>query len=154
MATVYYMNQELQKNVDPVPGAMYWWYQHPRSLLTLTVLEVDGDNIRLRWENYMVPAGMTAATGKVVWNRQEWDAAELKEYRKPINKEDLGPDEALCRSCEGCYFEMGGDLEIFVCIWCDRGRPGRMKKSLPSPPLPRRSPFHPPVPAQNVKDEV
>lgn len=157
MATVYCQGTGEQENVAPTTGAKYWWYKSDRVLLVLTILETSYDpnahgaaedyEVKLRWDHYMglVNTDKPVYSGETTWNRKEWEAANFQQYVKPLDREDLAPDEELCKSCCGCYFEVGRDLEIMGCIWCDKNKPGTRKKSPPAPQPSQRSPFHPAV---------
>lgn len=154
MAIVYYVDGSEEKKITPVEGSMFWWYKNARVVLKLTVLktgytkEASTWSVTLKWDHYcgLVNTRDPEYTGDVTWNDREWDAANLMAYVEPMKEENLGPDEELCRSCNGTYFEMERDLDILRCIWCDKSRPGTNKKQPEATQPNKRSPFHPTVP--------
>lgn len=135
-------------NVKPEVGKMYLWYQHHRSLLALTILDVQPDAIKMKWQVYLKLMGENDPhDGEVIWNDKEWEVADLKEFIYPVTKESLAEDEELCRTCSGMYFYFERDHDICGCLWCNNS--GKVKKIPPSPQPTQRSGLHPVVPPQN-----
>lgn len=158
MATVYARGKEVEHNVPPKVGDRYLWFKTDRALIDLTIIKTTYDDkaleygVQFSWKCYLGPVGSynPAYEGEVVWNKAEWDVATLKVYIPPVKEEDLAPDEELCRSCRGAYFEMGKDLELMACIWCDRDKPGTSKKGPPIVEQTRRHDMCPAVPKKST----
>ncbi len=131
---------------DPDVGEMFWWYSHDRLLLVLTVLEeTKPDTMRLKWEIYKgLVSPDEPRTGEIEWTMEEWNVAHLKQFVPPLTAANLGPDEELCRTCDGMYFETERDFEILGCIWCSGT--GKRKKRPEEPKPTQRSPLHPEIP--------
>ncbi len=139
--------------ITPVIGNRYWWYSHSRMVLTITVVDVESDvpfdepnfgSVKLHWQLYKgLVSNTTITEGDVVWTGEEWNSASLMPHKNPLTEKDLEPDEQLCRSCNGTYFEVERDFDILPCIWCKTT--GKTQKSLPPSKPVRRSMVHPEV---------
>lgn len=147
MATVYGRNGEKKERVRPKKGASYFWFAGDKLLLVVTVLgrKLYG-GVKIGYRHYLGQISRNFKSGIVIWDRLEWQHAQLKKYRAPVKEKDLKEDEELCPMCNGMYFEIERDLEILACVWC--GGDGKRKKRPPTPMPTCRSPLHPQVPPQ------
>ena len=131
------------KATDPHPGDRYFWFANSRRLLVVEVVAVAAA-VTLRWWHYRgLACHGDPLQGEVVWTSAEWRAAHLMEFKAPIPETDVCPEEELCRTCGGTYFEVERDLEIMPCVWCD-GTGKQARRELPKAPT-RRSQLHPEV---------
>lgn len=135
----------------PEVGRKYWWIRvsckSPELLTVEKVTDPPYGGIKLS----MTDAFYKSATREVVWNWQEWEHAagdggeSIQDYLPPVKKEDLTPDEELCRVCNGGRWEFTRDSDVLPCMWC--GMEGKRKRREPIPPThSRRSDHHPELP--------
>jgi hypothetical protein len=142
MATLYTNEELLICDVAPEVGKKYLWFQHCRSVLVLTILEV-GVDIKIKWQVYLkLMSEHEPMEGEVVWNMDEWKAVTLKEFAPPVQQSDLKEDEELCHLCNGMRWYFERDSDITSCMRCDDGR---MKKLQQSVKPTKRSDLHPTV---------